>query len=191
MDNNSSRRHRIRCDINIKALVISIIYFSIAFFLCAITWKPSYIKYVKDYNKEWYTKTRCTYTLLSKEFLPVKRGEGECWFILKNSKEKISLEVNKETYLSSDVGDILTFSLTKCDRFPHEQIHPFLSNPILYYILIGFIGFIVLALVNITVLDAVGQTYDGSDLVIPRKITWASFLLIVISGIIVNILVYA
>ena len=191
MNNNSSRgRRRIYYEINIKALFISVFCFGVVLFLCAITWKPSYIKYVRDFEKEWHTKAKCTYTLLNKEFLPASKGEGECWFILKNSKEKISLRVDKKTYLSNSVGDILTFRLTKCDRYRHSE--SILSVPILYYILIVFISFIVfVVVVDITAFNELKLKDDGSDLVIPRRIMWTSFWIMIISGIIVNILAYA
>ena len=188
---NSRRRHRIHFssldNINEKALFISLICLMFTIFVCGITWRPSYINHVKNFRKEWHTKARCTYTLLNKEYIP--RGEEyEYWFVLKNSKEKVVLEVSKETYLSSNVGDILTFDLTKCDKY--NQNHNDLFNvPILYYILVLLFTGLVLLIIGVIVFDECSQ-YNSSEVVVPRRILWMSFGIIVISGIIVNILVY-
>lgn len=184
---NSRRRHRIHFssldNINEKALFISLICLMFTIFVCGITWRPSYINHVKNFRKEWHTKARCTYTLLNKEYIP--RGEEyEYWFVLKNSKEKVVLEVSKETYLSNNKGDILTFNLTKCDKYKHSQSP--LNSPILYYFLtLLFIGCALLFLGTVVFDD-----YDCGSVTVPRRILWMSFGIIVISGIIVNILVY-
>ena len=188
---NSRRRHRIHFNsldnTNKKALRISLICLIITIFLCGITWRPSYINHVKSSEKEWHTKSKCTYRLLNKEYIP-KSEEGECWFVLKNPKEKVVLEVSKETYLSSNVGDILTFDLTKCDRYNHNHNNP-LNVPILYYFLILLFMGCALLFIGAVVFDECSQ-YDSSVVVVPRRILWVSFGLIVISGITVNILVY-
>ena len=188
---NSRRRHRIHFNsldnTNKKALRISLICLIITIFLCGITWRPSYINHVKSFEKEWHTKSKRTYRLLNKEYIP-KSEEGECWFVLKNPKEKVVLEVSKETYLSSNVGDILTFDLTKCDRYNHNHNNP-LNVPILYYFLILLFMGCALLFIGAVVFDECSQ-YDSSVVVVPRRILWVSFGLIVISGITVNILVY-
>ena len=188
---NSRRRHRIHFNsldnTNKKALRISLICLIITIFLCGITWRPSYINHVKSSEKEWHTKSKCTYRLLNKEYIP-KSEEGECWFVLENSKEKVVLEVSKETYLSSNVGDILTFDLAKCDRYNHNHNNP-LNVPILYYFLILLFMGCALLFIGAVVFDECSQ-YDSSVVVVPRRILWVSFGLIVISGITVNILVY-
>lgn len=188
---NSRRRHRIHFNsldnTNKKALRISLICLIITIFLCGITWRPSYINRAKSFKKEWHTKSKCTYKLLNKEYIP-KGEEGECWFVLKNPKEKVVLEVSKETYLSSNVGDILTFNLTKCDKYDHCPGGP-LNIPILHYFLILLFMGCALLFIGAVVFDECSQ-YNSSVVVVPRRILWVSFGIIVVSAVIVNILVY-